>query len=107
MALTTYDLQRILTMSTVIKGEFEWEDAKEASNISKHGIAFEEAASVFADRYAVVLDDGAGVGRCWAIGFSFHARMLTVVHVESAAHRARILSARRASSFERRLYTAW
>ena len=106
MGLTAYELKPILTMATVIKGEFEWDDAKEISNVSKHGISFDEAFSVFADAYAVVLDDGAGVGRCWAIGFSFNARLVTVVHVESVHHRTRILSARRSSAAERRLYAA-
>ena len=87
MGLTTYEPKPILTMST-----------------SKHGIAFDEAFSVFADPYAVLVDDGAGVGRFWAIGFSFNARLLTVVHVESMHHRTRILSARRAGAAERRLY---
>jgi uncharacterized DUF497 family protein len=29
---------------------FEWDDAKAALNIEKHGISFYEAATVFADR---------------------------------------------------------
>ena len=94
-------------MPTVIKGNFEWDDAKEAANVSKHGIDFDEAFSVFADPYAVLLDDGAGIGRFWAIGFSFNARLLTVVHVESVHQRTRILSARRATAVERRLYAPW
>jgi uncharacterized DUF497 family protein len=91
-------------MSTVIKGEFEWDDAKEASNVSKHGVSFDEAARVFADWNAIVLDDGGRRGRYWLIGLSNRARLLTVVHVETMGCRTRILSARRATPWEQRLY---
>ena len=33
---------------------FEWDDVKNAENIEKHGISFEEAQKVFADRQRVV-----------------------------------------------------
>ena len=36
---------------------FEWYDKKNASNIRKHGISFEEAQTVFFDENAVEFDD--------------------------------------------------
>ena len=33
--------------------KFEWDEKKAASNVGKHGVSFEEAASVFLDRLAV------------------------------------------------------
>jgi uncharacterized DUF497 family protein len=45
-------------MTTVSNGEVEWEEAKATTNLSKHGVSFEEAATVFADPSAIVLDDG-------------------------------------------------
>jgi uncharacterized DUF497 family protein len=36
---------------------FEWHPAKAATNLSKHGVAFEEAATVFADPLARIFDD--------------------------------------------------
>lgn len=36
---------------------FEWDPTKAESNIAKHGITFEEAATVFDDPYARVIDD--------------------------------------------------
>ncbi len=33
--------------------EFEWDDAKAADNLRKHGIAFDQARSAFADPFAV------------------------------------------------------
>ncbi|WP_419906529.1 BrnT family toxin [Hoeflea sp.] len=41
--------------------EFEWDDAKAASNLSKHGVRFEDARAVFHDPFAVeLLDDREG-----------------------------------------------
>ena len=37
--------------------EFVWDDAKAASNGSKHGITFEEAETVFGDPLAAIFDD--------------------------------------------------
>lgn len=50
-------------MATVIEGDFEWDSVKAALNLAKHGVSFPEAATVFADPFAVYLDDGSGVGR--------------------------------------------
>ena len=36
---------------------FEWEPAKAARNIRKHQVAFDEAATVFADPLAAIFDD--------------------------------------------------
>lgn len=63
-------------MATVIDGDFEWDDAKAQANLVKHGIRFEEAATVFADPYAVYLDDGSGTERMVVIGASIRDRIL-------------------------------
>ena len=90
-------------MATVIEGDFEWEDEKAASNVAKHGVSFEEAATVFADPYAVYLDDGSSTDRMVVIGTSLRERVLYVVHVERGA-RDRIITARPATSAERDVY---
>lgn len=36
---------------------FEWDPAKAASNIRKHGVSFDEAVSVFKDPLAFIFDD--------------------------------------------------
>jgi uncharacterized DUF497 family protein len=69
-------------MSTVVEGDFEWDSDKATSNLAKHGVSFAEAATVFADPFAVYLDDGSGVGRMVVIGTSLRDRLLYVVHVE-------------------------
>lgn len=90
-------------MATVVEGDFEWDSAKAESNLKKHGVSFFEAATVFADPYAVYLDDGSGVGHMIAIGTSLRDRVLCVIHVERG-ERDRIVSARPASTAERQVY---
>ena len=36
---------------------FEWDKRKNTTNVRKHGVSFEEAASVFADENALLIDD--------------------------------------------------
>jgi uncharacterized DUF497 family protein len=88
---------------TVVDGDFEWDSAKAESNLKKHGVSFFEAATVFADPFAVYLDDGSGVGTLVVIGTSLRERVLYVVHVQRGA-RDRIISARLAESGERAVY---
>ena len=90
-------------MPTVVEGDFEWDSAKAASNLVKHGVSFAEATTVFADPFAVYLDDGSGIGQLVVIGASVRDRVLYVVHVERGA-RDRIVSARPASTAERDVY---
>jgi len=90
-------------MPTVFEGDFEWDSAKAASNLVKHGVSFSEAATVFADPSAVYLDDGSGIGRLVVIGTSLRERLLYVVHVERG-ERDRIISARPATGGEREVY---
>lgn len=90
-------------MATVVDGDFEWDSDKAAANLSKHGVSFPEAATVFADPLAIYLDDGAEAGRMIVIGTSVRERILCVVHVERR-ERDRIISARRATPGERDVY---
>ncbi len=90
-------------MPTVVEGDFEWDAAKAASNVTKHGVSFPEAATVFADPLAVYLDDGSGTGTLVVIGTSLRERVLYVVHVERG-ERDRIISARPAEPGERAVY---
>jgi hypothetical protein len=85
---------------------FEWDDAKSASNLSKHGVSFFEAASVFHDEQGLLKHDpvhSAGEDRFLLIGISLERRILIVVHVERG-EQIRIISARAATPRERRDY---
>jgi uncharacterized DUF497 family protein len=92
-------------MATVVDGDFEWDDAKAASNLTKHGVTFEEAMTVFADEQALYLDDGNAAGRIMVVGIATTGRPLTVVHVDTLNGRIRIISARKATASEEVLYT--
>ena len=90
-------------MPTVVDGEYEWDDAKAASNLLKHAVAFEEAMTVFSDDAAVVFADALHPDHAITLGFSVRAHVLYVVTTETA-DRTRIISARRATAAEHRLY---
>lgn len=84
---------------------FIWDTAKAASNLAKHGVRFEEAASVFADPLFVLVDASRNDdARQAAIGFDATGRLLYVVHIEVEDVCIRIISARRAGSLEERHY---
>ncbi len=83
---------------------FIWDPRKGASNVKKHGVAFDEAATVFADPLALAIEDTLDPGRTLLLGLSMRARVLVVVHLEVDDTTIRIISARRATSHERRRY---
>jgi len=84
--------------------EFEWDSNKAEINIVKHGITFEEAAEVFFDPFYQI-GDGSNNNeqREFIIGYSLSYRLLLVVFVERN-QRNRIISARPATKYERKLY---
>ena len=90
-------------MGDVFFGDFEWDAEKAASNLRKHGVSFEEAASVFSDLNYVLVADSASPDRYVALGYSSLARLVIVVHCERA-ERLRIISARRATHLESKEY---
>jgi uncharacterized protein len=90
-------------VATVVFGDFEWDSEKADSNLAKHGVSFEEAASVFLDVDYQLVPDTAQPERFLALGFSRLARLLVVVHVERH-ERIRIISARRATRAEATTY---
>lgn len=83
---------------------FEWDPRKAASNKRKHGVAFEEAATCFADPFAVLLEERKNPGRMILIGVSSSSRLIFTVYVELADDEIRIISARRSTRRERSYY---
>jgi len=86
--------------------EFEWEQDKANRNLTKHGVAFAEAATVFGDPLAVTFADPDHSGsedRYLTFGHSAGGRLLIVSHTDRG-DRTRIISARRATRQERKLY---
>jgi uncharacterized DUF497 family protein len=85
---------------------FEWNEEKALINISKHGVSFEEASTVFSDDHSITIYDEAhsiDEDRYVDIGLSVSNRLLVVVYTERTDH-IRIISARQATGAERRLY---
>jgi uncharacterized protein len=83
---------------------FTWDPHKAALNVRKHGVSFEEAASVFADPLALAVEDAVDPGRTVLIGMSERLHVLLTVYTEIDEDTIRIISARRATSHERRHY---
>jgi len=85
---------------------FTWDERKAASNLKKHGVSFEEAASTFGDALALIIEDAGDPERTLLLGMSVAQRALVVVHTETEDDDStiRIISARRATSHERRRY---
>ena len=83
---------------------FEWDTNKAKANIIKHGVSFEEAATVFDDECAILFDDpdhSILEERFLIIGLSVNARVLTVCHcVRFNERMIRIISARKATKNE-------
>jgi len=88
--------------------EFEWNSAKSAANIKKHGVSFEEAQTVFYDEFAVQFFDeenSQNEERFLLLGLSTGAKLLLVCHCErDSGNVIRIISARNATKRERIFY---
>jgi uncharacterized DUF497 family protein len=85
---------------------FEWDERKARANLSKHGVTFEEAATIFGDVLSLTIADPAHSGtedRFVILGNSYRQRLLVVVFVERR-DTIRIVSARRATKTERKSY---
>ena len=87
---------------------FEWDQRKSAANRRKHGVSFEEAATVFSDENALLLSDlghSDEEDRFVLLGLSASLRTLVVCHCYRKHEKViRIISARRATRTERTQY---
>ena len=87
---------------------FSWDSAKAAANVRKHGVSFEEAATVFADENARMKHDpdhSQDEDRFIILGLSTKLRLLVVCHAYRAGGDViRIISARKATTNEHKLY---
>lgn len=84
---------------------FVWDSRKAEVNRHKHGVRFEEAATVFGDPLFLLVDASRhDEARHAAIGFDISGRLLFVVHIEVESTYIRIVSARRAEPDEERQY---
>ena len=84
---------------------FEWDDAKNASNLKKHGIGFEEAVLIFKAVVLTKIDDREDYGeiREFSTGRVGGQVIVVVVHTDRGEI-TRIISARLANKTERKAY---
>ena len=86
--------------------EFQWDNRKATENLRKHNVAFQEATTVFSDFFSLTIPDPShsqSEERLVTTGYSEKQRLLVVVHTERGDV-IRIISARKATSYERKTY---
>ena len=89
---------------------FVWDPEKHRTNVEKHGITFEEAATTWLDPRAIeTFDDDcpSGEDRWFRIGSSLRDAILvtwSTIRTRRGEEMIRIIGARRATPRERRLY---
>ena len=84
----------------------EWDNRKAAANARKHGVTFDEAATVLEHVLSITYQDpdhSLQESRLLTIGLSSFGRILMVAHTERA-EAVRLISARPATRSERRFY---
>jgi len=83
--------------------KFAWDPRKADSNLRKHGVAFDEAITVFNDPLAFIFDDIAHSDEEYReiiVGTSALSRIILVCFVERVDDTIHIISARRATKDE-------
>lgn len=86
--------------------DFEWDEDKADANLKKHKISFEEAKTVFADPFAITIDDPKhSIDECRFIdiGITAHGRVVVVSYTERE-RKIRLISCRKATKNERKIY---
>ena len=90
---------------------FSWDARKAIGNLRKHGVSFEEAATVFSDPEGLDWDDfehSLSERRSTRVGFSLSGRILFVVYtirrLKNEKETIRIISARQTTRKERQPY---
>jgi uncharacterized DUF497 family protein len=91
--------------------DFQWNPTKALYNARKHGVTFDQSATVFLDAFALTVYDEASSqseDRWFTLGYDASGRLLAVAHTYEITGptnvRVRIVSARKATRLERRSY---
>jgi uncharacterized DUF497 family protein len=89
--------------------EFEWDGHKAVENLKNHRVSFDEAKSVFNDPLLLTFPDPEHSDeehRSINIGISSHSRVLLVVFTDRKG-KVRVISSRKATAKERKLYETY
>ncbi len=82
-----------------------WDPNMAEANLKKHSVSFEEAQTVLESERQLILEDkDHEEDRFIALGFSKNLNLLTVVYCYRTQDTIRIISARKATKKERKLY---
>ncbi len=91
--------------------QFEWDDVKSSSNVRKHGVSFERAATVFYDPRILTVADAehSDIEERWfSIGAASDGVLLSIVYLwlelSSVTTKIRLISVRKATQSEARYY---
>ncbi|HXI04288.1 MAG TPA: BrnT family toxin [Candidatus Saccharimonadales bacterium] len=84
--------------------EVEWDGRKARANLAKHGVDFADAATVFHDERAITVPDGSSSEERFVTLGSDALGRIVVVAYTWRGERLRIISARRGTPRERRVY---
>ena len=89
----------------IARMETEWDTEKAASNLEKHGVEFADAVTALEDEGALTRSDpdAEGEERFVSLGMDARGRVLVTVF-SFRAEAIRVISSRKASKAERRLY---
>lgn len=80
---------------------FEWDEAKRAANLAKHGIDFVDALEMFAAPMFVRSDERKEYGEpCWQGLGIVQGWLMVVAYTKREPHTVRIISLRKANSRE-------
>jgi len=85
---------------------FKWDPNKALTNLQKHQVSFEEAATIFDDPVFITvidLEHSTDEERYITIGISNHGRLLMVAHTDRE-NEIRIINARKATRKEAKFY---
>ena len=96
--------QRLLQQLEVLKAQQADLPKFVSAYLKENGLTFEEAITVFADPLALLSQDALHPERSLIVGQSMTGRLLITVCVEVHEDEIRIISARRATRYERRMY---
>ncbi|OKY75647.1 MAG: hypothetical protein BM485_07970 [Desulfobulbaceae bacterium DB1] len=93
-----------------MKYNFDWDPDKEKLNKEKHGVSFEDAATVFCDPQAFTIfdpDHSQSENRWITLGISQKGKLLVTCHTyktENGEGVIRIFSSRKATKSEKKQY---
>ena len=86
---------------------YRWDPKKAAWNLRRHGVSFDEAATVFRDPLSLTFldpDHSENERRFITIGLSHRRRILFLAHADRGADETRLISARPATKTETHAY---